>query len=146
MDKFRYDFDQAVRQIRQIQRLREDARSCVEQARHARPDMVDLGDGAVVRLLTDTLEARIRDGQKLCDRLERLENALRRNLQRFEELEMQLTRDVQGISEVKLSDHMDGKPLLLSRDQCVIGESRFGDLIFPDFLSEAADKYFASVL
>lgn len=146
MDKFRYDFDQASRQIQQIHRLREDAQDCVEQARRARTEMMDLGDGDVVRLLTDTLDARIRDGRKLCDRLEQLESALRKNLQRFEEMEAQLTRNVQGISEVKLSDYMDGKGPLISRAECVIGESRFGDLIYPDFLSEAADKYFASTL
>lgn len=146
MDKIRYDFDQASRQISQIHRLLEDAQDCVEQARRARTDMMDLGDRETVRLLTDVMDARIREGRKICDRLESLERALRSNLQRFEEMEAELTRGIQGIGVVRISDYMDGQGPLLSREECVIGESRFGDLIYPDFLSEAADKYFASTL
>lgn len=146
MDKIRYDFEQAGRQISQIHRLLEDTQTCVEQARRARTEMIDLGDGDVVRFLTDALDARIREGRKLCERLESLERALRRNLQRFEEMEAELAHGIQGVGEVKLSDYMDGRGPLLSRAECIIGESRFGDLIYPDFLSEAADKYFASTL
>lgn len=146
MDKIRYDFEQARRQIRQIRSLHEAAQDCLGQARRARSEMMDLGDGDVVRLLTDALEARIRDGQKLCDRLDSLESALRQNLQRFEDMEAELVRSVQGIGEENGVVRLKGGVPLISRAQCIIGESRFAGLIYPDFLTQAAEKFFSSNL
>ena len=144
MDKIKYDFDQAVRQINQVGRLLDNAQDCVAQAQRARTTMMELGDGEVVRFLTQNLEQRIRDGKKLCDRMEALKAALQKNLQRYEQVEAELTRKIQGIGDQLESGSTRGRSVTIARDQCLIGENRFGDLIYPDFLSEAAEKFFAS--
>lgn len=146
MDKFCYDFDQAIRQINQIRRLHENAQDCLRQAQGARMMMKDLGDGEIVRLLTEALEDRIRDGKQLCDRLEHLEHALRKNLRRFEEMEEELANKIQGIGEDTTIRLISDVPVLWSPAQCQIGELRFADVIYPDFLSQAAENYFASTL
>lgn len=146
MNKIRYDFDQAIRQICQIRKLQEDARNCLEQAKRARVELVDLGDGEIVRLLTEAMDERIRQGALLCDRLEQLENALRKNLARFEETEEELARKIQGIGDEKgIYRFHDDNPMIY-RPECLIGELRFTDVLYPDFLSKAAENYFASTL
>lgn len=146
MNKICYDFDQAIRQINQIRRLHEDAQECLRQARQARSMMMDLGDGEVVRLLMDALDDRIRQGTRICDRMEHLERALRKNLQRFEETEEELTRGIQGIGMEENSDRSHDWRPLVSDSPYLIGNLRFTDVIYPDFLSQAAEKYFASTL
>ena len=146
MDKIRYDFDLAIRQINQVRKLNENAQECLRQAKRARILMMDLGNGEVVRLLTEALENRIRQGEKICDRLEHLENALRKNLSRFEAVEADLTRSIQGIGQETGRIVGNGTPVLWSKAQCLVGQLRFADVIYPEFLSQAAEKYFASTL
>ena len=144
MDKIRYDFEQAIRQIHQVNKLHENAQECLAQAKHARTMMMELGDGEVVRLLTEALEERIRQGEKLCERMEHLHHALQKNLRLFENTETELIRSVRGIGEEANNVRFRDEHPMISLPQCLIGDLRFSDVMYPDFLSRAAQKYFAS--
>lgn len=89
MDRFRYDFDQAQRQIDQVHRLHENARESLNEMKRAL-GLLNPGDGEYVQRLMEEMEARILQTRRLCQRLEELETALRINLSRIEEMEMEL--------------------------------------------------------
>lgn len=146
MDQIRFDFDQAAWQIVQIRKLNESVQDFVSQAQRVRMMMMGLGDGDVVRFLTDDLEKCIRDGRKLCDRLDQLEEALRMTLQNFENVERRIAWRVQGISESSGIIRIGDKMPLLTQFDCNVGETRFTDVFYPDFLSKAADCFFVSDL
>ncbi len=153
MDRFRYDFDQAQRQIDQVHRLHENARESLDEMKRAW-GLLNPGDGDNVRRLMEGLEARILQTRRLCQRLEELESALRVNLRRFEEMEMELAErprrlGVEAIGGLQPMPPVPYTPFAPSSPPVFSGggqvaQLRFSDVFYPGFLSEAAEHYFAS--
>lgn len=68
MDKIRYDFDEAIRQINQIRKLHEKVEQGINDVKQVQAK-ASQEDGKIMRLLVDALDEQIRRGNRLCERL-----------------------------------------------------------------------------
>lgn len=115
-----------------------------QQAEQAEAQLDTLGDGAVMRRVKEAMCAEVARARQIAERVDQLARSLRIASSLFEETERGLVDGVLRLAEDMTAAIASASPVAggIHAGQFLLGDSRFQNAIYPDWLSEIARGFY----